>query len=344
MSPSIEVSVMRAIRFHGVGDLRCEEIPEPGNPPPGFALLGVRAAGICGSDLHNFQTGQWIAELPVTPGHEFCAEILALGAGVPGFAVGDRVVVDSRANCGECDYCQRGEGNLCRRMGFVGEVCDGGFAEQTLQPMHRLLKVAPEVPVEVAALAEPLGVALRVVNRLSAPAGEPVLVAGGGPIGGLAALLLRELDDRPVFLIERNEARAELLREVAGVQSVALDRALIHEACGGREPRYCIEATGSGVVLNQLIGAVGSGGRIALVGLFHGEPAVNTNALVEREIDLVGCSVFRDEQRRAVELLPRLAGKLARLISDPIGLDEVPAAYRILQRGEAGTIKTIIKP
>ncbi|GGJ91938.1 zinc-dependent alcohol dehydrogenase [Pseudomonas matsuisoli] len=335
---------MRAIRFHGVGDLRCENIDAPGNPPPGFALLGVRAAGICGSDLHNFHTGQWIAELPVTPGHEFCGEIIALGEGVSGFAVGDQVVVDSRANCGECDHCRGGEGNLCRRMGFVGEVCDGGFAEQSLQPMHRLLKVPASVPAEVAALAEPLGVALRVLNRLAAAPGEPVLIAGGGPIGGLAALLLRELDGRPVFLIERNETRAALLRDVAGVEPVALDRDVIREACGGIEPRFCIEATGSGAVLAQLIDAVGAGGRIALVGLFHGSPTVNTNALVEREIDLVGCSVFRDEQRQAVELLPRLAEKLARLISDPITLEDVPAAYQILSRGEAGTLKTIIKP
>lgn len=335
---------MRAIRFHGIGDLRCEEVAEPGNPPPGFALLRVLAAGICGSDLHNYQTGQWIAGLPVTPGHEFCAEVLAVGSGVDGFAAGDRVVVDSRANCGECDYCLRGQGNLCRRMGFVGEVCDGGFAEQTLQPVHRLIKVSPDVSAEVAALAEPLGVALRVLRRLSAPAGEPVLVAGGGPIGGLAALLLRELDDRPVLLVERNESRVALLNDVAGVRHVPLDAAAIREACGGVEPRYAIEATGSGPVLEGLIEALGSGGRVALVGLFHGAPNVHTNALVEREIDLVGCSVFQNEQREAVALLPRLAAKLSRLVSAPIELADVPTAYRILLRGEAGTLKTIITP
>lgn len=335
---------MRAIRFHGVGDLRCEEVPEPGNPPPGFALLRVLAAGICGSDLHNYQTGQWIAGLPVTPGHEFCAEVLAVGSGVNGVVAGDHVVVDSRANCGECDYCLRGQGNLCRRMGFVGEVCDGGFAEQTLQPAHRLIKVSADVSAEVAALAEPLGVALRVLRRLNAPAGEPVLVAGGGPIGGLAALLMRELDDRPVLLIERNEIRAALLKDVAGVQHVALDADCIREACGGTEPRYAIEATGSGAVLGGVLDAIGSGGRVALVGLFHGAPTLNTNALVEREIDLVGCSVFQDEQQDAVALLPRLAAKLSRLVSAPIELADVPSAYRILLRGEAGTLKTIVKP
>jgi (R,R)-butanediol dehydrogenase/meso-butanediol dehydrogenase/diacetyl reductase len=335
---------MQAIRFHGKGDLRLESIPAPAAPPPGFVTLAVRAAGICGSDLHNFRTGQWIAHLPVTPGHEFCGVITALGDGVEGFALGERVVVDSRANCGHCDYCLRGEGNLCRHMGFVGEVCDGGFAEQSNQPVHRLLKVPEGISDAVAALAEPLGVALRVLSRLQAAPGEPVLIAGGGPIGGLAALLLRELDQRQVLLVERNSQRAALLQRVAGVIPVPLDAGLILETCGGREPRYCIEATGSGIVLNQLVHSIASGGRIAMVGLFHGDTVVNTNALVEREIDLVGCSVFRDEQRQAVELLPRLASKLEQLITAPISLDQVMAAYDRLQGGDSDKLKTIIQP
>lgn len=335
---------MHAIRFHGKGDLRLEDIPPPPAPEPGWVTLAVRAAGICGSDLHNFRTGQWISHLPVTPGHEFCGEIIALGDGVEGFAMGERVVVDSRANCGDCDYCQRGQGNLCRHMGFVGEVCDGGFAELSNQPVHRLLKVPAGISDAVAALAEPLGVALRVISRLHAEPGEPVLIAGGGPIGGLAALLLRELDQRPVLLVERNHQRAALLQAVAGVTPVALDAGLILEACGGHEPRYCIEATGSGMVLNHLVHSIASGGRIAMVGLFHGDTVVNTNALVEREIELVGCSVFRDEQRQAVELLPRLAAKLEQLITAPIGLADVMAAYDRLQSGDSGKLKTIIQP
>lgn len=335
---------MQAIRFHGKGDLRLEQIPAPAAPEPGWVTLRVCAAGICGSDLHNFRTGQWVSRLPVTPGHEFCGEITALGAGVSDFAVGDRVVVDSRANCGECDYCQRGHGNLCRHMGFVGEVCDGGFAEQSNQPAHRLLKIPDGISDAVATLSEPLGVAMRVIARLQAEPGAPVLIAGGGPIGGLAALLLRELDHRPVLLVERNAQRAALLKDVAGIIPVPLDASQIRHAGGGHEPYYCIEATGSGSVLNQLVHSVASGGRIAMVGLFHGDTVVNTNALVEREIDLVGCSVFRDEQRQAIALLPQLAPKLERLVTAPIKLTQVLAAYRHLQAGESDKLKTIIIP
>jgi (R,R)-butanediol dehydrogenase/meso-butanediol dehydrogenase/diacetyl reductase len=91
--------------------------------------LRITAAGICGSDLHNFRTGQWISRSPSVAGHEFAAEVVELGAGVTGFALGDKVVADSRFWCGTCAACRRGLPQVCETLGFVGEVCDGGFAE-----------------------------------------------------------------------------------------------------------------------------------------------------------------------------------------------------------------------
>lgn len=160
---------MKAARFYGVGDLRIEDIAPPSALPDDAVRVRVLAAGICGSDLHNFRTGQWIGPLPVTPGHEFCGEVLAIGSAVSRFAVGDRVVADSRVGCGHCAACQSGRHNLCSSLGFVGEVCDGGFAEQVQLPASRLLRVPDTLPAAIAALSEPLGVALRVVNQLNPP-------------------------------------------------------------------------------------------------------------------------------------------------------------------------------
>ena len=335
---------MRAVRLHGVGELRVEEVPLPGPPPAGYLRLKVAAAGICGSDLHNYRTGMWISHLPVTPGHEFAATVTELGADGAGFRPGDLVVADSRANCGSCVHCLEGNGNLCLEMGYVGEVSDGGFAEETLLAADRVLRVPPGVTPEIAALSEPLAVALHVRQRLDPVPDQPILIAGGGPIGGLLALLLREEGLGPVLLVERNAARARLLAEVAGVEPIDLDPAAIARRCPPTGPRYAVEATGSFEVLQKLIHSVSAGGRIALVGIFHGAGQLDANLLVERELDLRGCSVFRDEQADAVAMLPRLAPKLARLITAPIGLEEVPAAYERLIRGEATALKTIIRP
>lgn len=321
---------MKAVRLYGVGKLQVENIPVP-TPAADQLHLKILAAGICGSDLHNFRTGKWLAQLPVTPGHELCGEVIAVGSEVSGFAIGDRVVADSRSWCGECPACLSKKYNLCRSLGFVGEVCDGGFAEQTVLPARGLLKVPSDLPAEIAVLSEPLGVALRVINQLNAPVGSSVRVAGGGTIGGLVALLLHHVANCQVQLVEPNASRYQRLAALIPLQPPA-------------EFDFAVEATGIGAVMQQLIEGIEAGGRIALVGLFHHQSEIDFNQLVEREIGLVGCSVFRDEQRQALSLLPELADQLATLTAPVIGLDEVPATYQMLIAGLSPYLKSVVVP
>ena len=192
-----------------------EDIDPPGPPAPGWIGLSVTAAGICGSDLHNFRTGQWISRSPSVAGHEFSGLVTEIGDGVEGLAVGDAVVADSRFWCGECANCRAGRPNICEKLGFVGEVCDGGFAERTVLPARLLVRHEPLLDPAIAAMAEPLAVALHAVRKLAAPAGEPILVVGCGPIGGLAALLLSHRHDGPLLVADRNAARASLVADVS---------------------------------------------------------------------------------------------------------------------------------
>ncbi len=134
---------MKAVRLHDIGDLRLDSIDAPAGPGPGEVLLAVEAAGICGSDLHNFRTGQWISRRPSTAGHELSGRILAVGQGVETLSVGDRVAADSRVWCGACPACTSGRTNICEHLGFVGEVCDGGFAEQIVLPARLVVRHDP---------------------------------------------------------------------------------------------------------------------------------------------------------------------------------------------------------
>ncbi|MDR6953469.1 (R,R)-butanediol dehydrogenase/meso-butanediol dehydrogenase/diacetyl reductase [Ancylobacter sp. 3268] len=335
---------MKAVRLHGAGDLRVEEVPAPGSPEPGWVRLKVTAAGICGSDLHNFRTGQWISRAPSTAGHELTGVVAELGEGVAGFGIGDAVVADSRFWCGDCAACRDGRHHLCERLGFVGEACDGGFAEEVVLPARLLLAVAPEVDPAVAAMAEPLAVALHAVKRLAPRPGEPVLVLGCGPIGGLAALLLARDRTGPLLVADRNATRAELVATVTGGTAVALDAGEIRNVLGGALPRAAIEATGSTAALGHLVGALEGGGRVALVGIFHGRLDIDPNLLVERELTMIGCHAFADELPGAVARLPELAPDLLRLVDRQIDLDAVPDAYQRLMAGEAAGLKTIIRP
>lgn len=328
---------MKAVRLYAKGDLRVEEIASPPSPEPGWVGLDVLAAGICGSDLHNFRTGQWITRSPSVPGHEFIGRVTALGTGVNDLAIGDRVAADSRFWCGDCDHCKRGEHHLCAKLGFVGEVCDGGFAEKTVLPRRLLYRLPDDLPDQAAVMAEPVAVALHAIRRLAPTQTEPVLIAGCGPIGGLAALVLAEMGHRDIRVADKNPERLARVCKVTGATPVTLEA-----ASAGADVRLAIEATGSTAALSSLLGCVASGGAIALVGIMHGTLDLNPNLLVEREVSLIGCHAFRDELPEAIALLSRCSPGALRLIDREITLDEVPNAYSRLIAGKAAGLKTVI--
>jgi len=327
---------MKAVRLHGKGDLRVEDVPLPPSPEPGWVNFDVTAAGICGSDLHNYRTGQWISRSPSTPGHEVVGRISAIGAGVTGFAVGDRIVADSRFWCGECAACRAGNHHLCAKLGFVGEVCDGGFAEAAALPQRLLLRVPDALHDEVAVLAEPVAVAIHAVKRLRPDPAASVLIAGCGPIGGLAALVLADRGHRDIRIADRNTDRVIRVAEVTGAKPMSLEQT---EKVG-----FALEATGNIAVLRTLLGMVDAGGAIALVGISHGSLDLDPNILVEREIDIIGCHAFRDELPEAISLLSRCADRARQLIDRGIGLAEVPQAYERLLAGQATGLKTVVRP
>ena len=171
-----------------------------------------------------------------------------------------------------------GATNLCEKLGFVGEVCDGGFAEMTVLPESILLPVDPTLPPAVAAMAEPLAVALHAVNRLSPEKGEPILITGAGPIGGLVALVLAREGFGPLFIVDRNEARQALVAEVTGATPATLDDA--------PSTRYAVDATGNAAVCHGSCRAREGGSRMVFVGIFHEKLTIDPNLIVEREIDL----------------------------------------------------------
>lgn len=334
---------MKAVRLYAAKDLRVESIDPPAALEPGWVRLKVTAAGICGSDLHNFSTGQWISRSPSVAGHEFAGVVTEVGARVSEFKPGDTVIADSRYWCGECPACASGRHNVCSTLGFIGEVCDGGFAEETALPARLLVPYAADINPVVAAMGEPLSVALHAIRKQRVPSGEAVLVVGCGPIGGLVALLLSRLHDGPVLVCDRNEQRAELVARVTGATSVQLDNNALEAVLSGKTLRYAIDATGNIAVLNAIIGVLSGGGSLALVGISHGKIELDPNILVEREISLIGCHAYQDELAEIAVLLPELEASLVELIDREISLDDVPEAYDRLLAGRAEGLKTIIR-
>ena len=215
---------MPAVRLHGVRDLRFEAIEAPEKAGEGDVIVAVEAAGICGSDLHNYRTGRWLTRAPSVPGHEFCGTVVAAGSRVTGLERGDRVVADSRVFCRSCEACRAGKPQLCRSIGYVGEVIDGGFALQVLLPEHQVVRLPDQkISANVAAMAEPLAVALHAAARLAPGPDAPIIIAGAGPVGALTALVLAHGGFGPLHVIDRNEARRDLVSRLTGAKRLAFD-------------------------------------------------------------------------------------------------------------------------
>jgi (R,R)-butanediol dehydrogenase/meso-butanediol dehydrogenase/diacetyl reductase len=334
---------MKAVRLYAKGDLRVENVLRPGPPPAGWVRVSVTYAGICGSDLHNFKTGQWITRAPSIAGHEFTGTVMEAGAGAAKFKAGDKVAADSRFWCGDCGPCLEGQRQLCEKLGFVGEACDGCFAEEIILPERLLHRIPETLAAQIAATAEPFAVALHAVRRLRLQKNEPVLIAGCGPIGGFAAVILAHMGLGPILVADQNEKRARLVASVTAARVVGLDHKQIGDALPGRGVKAVIDATGSIAALRAIFNCVSGGASIALVGISHGTLEIDPNMLVERELSLIGCHAFQNELPDAIALLPDCARMIGQLIDREIALDEVPEAYARIAAGRAEGLKTLIR-
>src|SRR5690625_980921 len=197
--------IMKAVRYYGKEDVRLEEVEEP-QTRPGTVKIAPAFNGICGSDLHLYHDGPIPPApttsdahpisgetLPVVFGHEFSGVVEEVGEGVEGISVGDRVAVEPLMVCGECTACKLDKYNLCEKMGFIGiSGLGGGLAEHIVVEQRWVHKVG-DMPLDQAALLEPLSVALHAVRHAGADqaAGQLAVVGGAGPIGLLTAAVLR---------------------------------------------------------------------------------------------------------------------------------------------------------
>jgi L-iditol 2-dehydrogenase len=328
---------MRAVRLQAVGDISTVEI-DPPLPGPGELLVRVLAAGICGTDRHLFK-GEFPCAPPVTLGHEFAGEVVALGEGVT-LPLGTRVTCDPNIACGQCDACLRGRVNLCSRNVAIGIHRDGGFADCVTIPAHRAIPVHALHPHH-AAFAEPLACTLHGVDLGAPIPGESVLVIGGGVIGLLAVQLARTAGAE-VTLVTRHPAKRELAMSVGATHTAATEaeaRVLLPQGAD-----LVLECAGVVETVEMAPRLTRSGGRVVILGVMpQGEKVrIEPFDLLFREIQLLHSFINPFTQSRAVEMLIRGAVQVAPLISRIIPLAEAPRA--IAEPAAPGEVKVLVDP
>jgi (R,R)-butanediol dehydrogenase/meso-butanediol dehydrogenase/diacetyl reductase len=332
---------MLAVRWHGRGDVRVEEVPPPGPPRPGEVQLRVRWCGICGTDLEEWLDGPVFipaaaphpvtgARAPLVLGHEFTGVVVAAGPGVTEPRPGQRVAVDTIVSCGTCYWCRRGEVTRCPELGALGLHGDGGLAELCNAPARICLPVPDTVTDDEAALAEPLAVAVRALRRGGLSSGERVAVVGAGAIGLLAVQAAAASGAGGVAVVEpRPERRALAIR-------LGASRAVPPGEAGALEADVAIECAGTASAIDTALQALRPGGRAVLLSIVNQPALIAPMDLIRGEKSLIGSlsHVCDQDFREALRLLGRGAVHAAPLITDRIPLSAAVTGGLTLLRDE----------
>jgi len=336
---------MQAARLYNVGDLRVEEVDRPSISADDEVLIRIHVCGICPSDLRAY-TGvrRPHRPFPYTPGHEWAGEVVAVGDGVEGFDVGDRVVPSWRVVCGECHYCLRGFWNYCERLQY-GRV-RGGFAEFGVALTKSLLKIPQEVSYQEASFCEPLACCINGSLYTGIGFGDDVVVIGAGPIGLMHLQLAKHAGARVIVseLIPERLEKAQELGADALVNAQGGDPVeQVKELTDGYGADAVIVAVGARRALEQALEMAGIGGA---VNFFAGVyPPVtldlDPNLIHYKQIRLTGSHDYTPYHfQTALRFIATGTVQVAPLISHELPLERVKEGFDIVA-GQQG-LKVII--
>ena len=347
--------VMMAARLHGPRDLRVEEVPTPGPPPPGHVLLRVRTTGICGSDLHSYhdaRIGDTPIEGPLVIGHEFSAIVEAVGAEALDYQhaplkPGTRVAVDPAQPCGRCESCAGGHPNLCLRLHFCGNYPDGGsLCEWMHMPAHSCVPVPDGIDDTRAALLEPLGVALHAVDLARIHVGDSLAIVGAGAIGLLILQLARLSGASPIFVTDRLAWRLARADAWGGIP-IDIDGGdpvqAISRQTRGRGVDIAIEAAWADRSITQAIEMLRLGGRAVLVGIPGDDTLTMKHSTARRKGVTIRLSRrMKHTWPRAMSLTLDGRVDLASLVTHRFPLAQAADAFALNAAYRDGVVKVVI--
>ena len=277
----------------GAGHLALEDRPTP-QAGSGQILIRVRAAGICGTDLH-IRAGEYPCTPPVVLGHEVCGTVEAVGAGVDGLRPGDAVVTETYAHvCGHCHYCTTGRQNLCAQRRSIGSGADGGMAEYVAVPAHRVQPLPKRLSIEEGAANEPYICCVQAVfGKVCLRPGDPVLVSGPGIMGLFCAQLLHLMGCRVLVTgTPRSVKRLDLAKRLGADETLFSDRedltAQIHAFSGGLGVAASFECSGAQTSVTTCLDGLRKGGTMVQVALPGGPSSIDLTALALGEKHITG--------------------------------------------------------
>jgi len=343
---------MNALILSEYRQFAIEDLPTPAFGPREI-LIQVAACGICGSDVHGYDGSSGRRIPPIVMGHEAAGVVAAVGAEVTSIAPGDRVTFDSTVYCAKCEFCLRGEVNLCEDRQVVGVSCGeyrraGAFAEYIAVPEYIVYKLPPSLSFADAAMLEAVSVALHAVKLSQIKGGETALVLGAGMIGLLVLQAARAAGCSRLIVADVDATRLKLAATLGAAETLhASESELVHQilaVTGGRGVDVVFEAVGRSETVLTAIDCVRKGGTVTLIGNIAAQVPVPLQKIVTRQIRLQGSCASAGEYSEAMEMVASGRIKVAPMISAVVPLHDGPQWFERLYAHEPNLMKVILDP
>ena len=346
MDKMMKVAVMKAI-----GKIEIEERPVP-EPRDNEVLIKVGYVGICGSDVHYFETGaigDFVVHPPFVLGHEAAGTVVAAGKNVKNLRAGDRVAMEPGTTCGHCEFCRTGRYNLCPDVQFFATPpVDGVFQEYVAYDADMCFRLPDNVSLMEGALIEPLAVGFHAANQGMAHIGQKAVVFGAGCIGLMCMLALKAEGVTEVYVVDVVEKRLEKALDLGATAVVnsAHDDAIerIMALAGGYGVDLAIDTAGADVTVNQAIRMVKPGGTIVCVGYSKsGKVTLDMSVALNKEITFR--TVFRYRHIYPMAIAAVAAGKinLRDVVTNRFTLDEIQEAMERSVSDKVNIVKSVIE-
>jgi L-iditol 2-dehydrogenase len=332
----------------GVGNIELLDIDEPA-VPPGHVKIAVRAAGICGTDLHIFYD-EFRSWPPVVLGHEVAGRVAEVGEGVEGVRLGERVTTETYfSTCGVCRFCRDGRINLCPQRRSIGSAVNGGFTSYLIVPERNVHRLPDSVSYLAGALSEPLACVVHGALELPRLMPEDVaVIAGPGAIGLLTLQIVRAAGAQVIMLgTEADAHRLQMASKLGASQTFNVERdefgAAIDELTGEEGADIVYECSGAGSAAQMLLDLVRRGGQYAQIGLFGKPVTWNLEQVCYKELTVTGSfASVPSAWVRAIRLMEDGIVNLEPLVSGVFPLSEWRKAFDIFENRTG--LKTVLQP
>lgn len=309
----------------GINKLSVKEVPIPA-VPRGKALVRVAYAGLCGPTDDAILRGLHPrAVFPLVLGHEFSGELAEVPPDATAFKKYDRVAVNPLIFCNDCEICREGNQYICKNLKLIGIDFDGGFQEYCLVPVENLVRIPDSLPLNIAALAEPMAVGVHAAVEAGVGLGDSILIYGAGPIGLFVAEACRYAGARKITVADIDKNRLELSQSLGF--STFDNSGHIHNNC---EAGYDVvfETTGSEKVMQGVLKKVRIKGKVIIVGKFDNDVPFDFHTVLFNEITLKGVRVYREKEfLSAVDILSREPYRYEKYISDYFPLEKINGVF-----------------